>query len=70
MAFVFGSALVAVLIAGVVLSKAMTDPNCTEGPCAQDVILAATFCWVAFIIVAWIAAAISMAHDARRDRDR
>jgi hypothetical protein len=70
MALVFGSALVAVVIAGVVLSKAMADPNCTDGPCAQDVILVATFCWAVFIVVAWVVAAISISHDARRDRDR
>jgi hypothetical protein len=70
MAFVFGSAIVAVLIAGIVLSKVMDDPNCTEGPCTQDVILGATFCWVAFIVVAWIVAAIAMSHDERRDQER
>jgi biotin transporter BioY len=70
MALVFGSALVAVLVAGVVLSKVMAEPNCTEGPCAQDVVLVATFGWVAFIIVAWIVSAISTSHDKRRDQDR
>jgi hypothetical protein len=70
MAFVFGSALVAVLVAGVALSKAMADPTCTERPCADDVILGATFFWVVFIVVAWIVAAISMSHDKRRGQGR
>jgi len=70
MALVFGSAIVAVLIAGVALSETMAEPTCTEGPCTQDVILGATFCWVVFLIVAWIVAAISRSHDARRNQDR
>lgn len=70
MALVFGSAIAAVLIAGVALSETMADPNCTDGPCAEDVILIATFGWVVFLIVAWIVAAISRSHDARRNQDR
>jgi hypothetical protein len=67
---VFGGLMAAVFAAGIVLSEVMADPNCTEGPCAQDAVKGASLVLVVIIGVLWLISAYAYDADRHRERDR
>jgi hypothetical protein len=66
----FGGAMAAVFAAGMVLSEVMADPNCTEGPCAQDAVKGAAVVLVVIIGGLWLLSAYAYDADRHSERDR
>ena len=62
--------MAAVFASGLVLSEVMTDPNCTEGPCAQDAVMGASVVAVVIIAVLWLIVAFAYEADQHGESDR
>jgi hypothetical protein len=70
MARIFGGMMAAVLVICIVLSQLIVDPNCTEGPCSQDIPMYVALAVDTMLGLLWLILAFAEEVDRTRDRDQ